>query len=89
MQGLQEFYLLAFQNLRAKVRRGCCVIDMSNLAKLRDTTYQELAKALEVNTGLQIIDMRGNQINEACMTELFESLAENLVLEELKVDVMV
>lgn len=50
-------------------------------------SYQELAKALHQNYSLNYLDLTGNALTDENLFELLNSLSENFVLIELKLDV--
>ena len=88
---LSENSLRAFySSLRAHNRYHS--VKMTNLglqAKCKDSLWFDLASALEYNKALVELDMRGNHINEVCLSRIIDSLKENTVMTELRLDISV
>ena len=51
-----------------------------------DAGATEISKALEVNTVLTVLNLKGSQIGDAGLTKIFEALSANTVLTTMKLD---
>jgi len=86
---LSDLSIRFFADLIGKFS-GFRSVNMSNLnqaASSGNTGYYELAKALRENTSLVELDLRHNLITEKELQSLFQALADNHVLSDLKIEV--
>ena len=60
---------------------------MSNLSKMKETGFIEIAKSLRENTSILSLDLSKNSLNQTVMHELFSSLADNYVICEVILDI--
>lgn len=61
-------------------------INLSNLVKMKDTGFQELAKSVRESHSLEKLNLSKNSLSQQILSELFQSLTDNFVISEIIVD---
>jgi Ran GTPase-activating protein (RanGAP) involved in mRNA processing and transport len=65
---------------------GIRSLNISNLSKMKESGFIELAKAIRDNTSLVSIDISKNSMKANILYELCLSIADNYVISEIKLD---
>ena len=66
--------------------QGFRSMNLSNLSKMKEIGFIELAKSLKENYSIQKLDLSNNSLSQNILNELYAALAENYVISELKID---
>ncbi len=67
--------------------QGFRAINMSNMAKLKDTAFIEMFQALRDNHSILKLDLSKNSLSHAAISELLLALQDNFVISEVIIDI--